>query len=436
LSGKANWSYNSSTADIRAALSIIHDFAHEDLTALAPDSGAYMNEADVYILGNELRTAARCQDEIRPAWTVGLLEMRYIVDFGFLNRTELNGGLQWAGKALRSFRVILTSVGFGAFTCKPVTGASTPSPQRPSTKNTLVCTGNFSERLLLQLHCGIHWLNISIFSPKYADNSDNHFLSAKKKIEQQFAGDVLFSPALRLMKVAQSSRSEMFGMETIMNGNDSPWPIFLRAAKYIIKFILRSYPSSLQLEHPHVVPKIPVVSLPTAPTNVAQKPPRTEKARKRVNGRLRGPVCGLTRAAPDAPSEVEPTRPTRIYGTYFCKIRDGYDESGRGCQRCQQEQTRPMAHSLGTPTAVEAENAPNSEFLALQLPDILDGHQKISTQTDEWFSSEPPNCDSIPTLWSSFIPALSFIRELENDYPQKWMNGAILSFEPPQKIQL
>ncbi|KAJ7304827.1 FAD-binding domain-containing protein [Mycena albidolilacea] len=48
LSGKANWSYNSSTADIRAALSTIHDFAHEDLTALAPDSGAYMNEADVY----------------------------------------------------------------------------------------------------------------------------------------------------------------------------------------------------------------------------------------------------------------------------------------------------------------------------------------------------------------------------------------------------
>ncbi|KAJ6480986.1 FAD-binding domain-containing protein [Mycena sanguinolenta] len=48
LGGGAHWSYNSSAADIRAALSTIHDFAHDNLTALAPDSGAYMNEADVY----------------------------------------------------------------------------------------------------------------------------------------------------------------------------------------------------------------------------------------------------------------------------------------------------------------------------------------------------------------------------------------------------
>ncbi|KAJ7196212.1 FAD-binding domain-containing protein [Mycena pura] len=44
----ATWSYNSSVADIRAALASVHDFVREDLTALAPDSGAYMNEADVY----------------------------------------------------------------------------------------------------------------------------------------------------------------------------------------------------------------------------------------------------------------------------------------------------------------------------------------------------------------------------------------------------
>jgi hypothetical protein len=76
---------------------------------------------------------------------------------------------------------------------------------------------------------------------------------------------------------------------------------------------------------------------------------------------------------------------------------------------------------------------PVTEFLVLQLPDILEGHQKISTQTDEWFSSELPNCDSISTLWSSSIPALSFLRELENDYLQKWMNGAISVLNPLKK---
>ncbi|KAJ7718613.1 hypothetical protein B0H14DRAFT_3521613 [Mycena olivaceomarginata] len=67
---------------------------------------------------------------------------------------------------------------------------------------------------------------------------------------------------------------------------------------------------------------------------------------------------------------------------------------------------------------------PVTEFLALPLPGILDGYQKISTQTDHWFSFEPPNCDPIPTLWSNSIPALSFLCELENDYPKKWMNSA------------
>ncbi|KAJ7343915.1 hypothetical protein DFH08DRAFT_810449 [Mycena albidolilacea] len=57
----------------------------------------------------------------------------------------------------------------------------------------------------------------------------------------------------------------------------------------------------------------------------------------------------------------------------------------------------------------------------------------ISTQADHWFSFEPPNYDPIPTLWSNSIPALSFLCELENDYPQKWMNGAISVLDPPQK---
>jgi hypothetical protein len=35
-------------AEIRGALGACHDFVRDELTALAPDSGAYMNEADVY----------------------------------------------------------------------------------------------------------------------------------------------------------------------------------------------------------------------------------------------------------------------------------------------------------------------------------------------------------------------------------------------------
>lgn len=34
--------------DISASLEKVHDFVHNELTALAPDSGAYMNEGDVY----------------------------------------------------------------------------------------------------------------------------------------------------------------------------------------------------------------------------------------------------------------------------------------------------------------------------------------------------------------------------------------------------
>ncbi|KAJ7679662.1 FAD-binding domain-containing protein [Mycena rosella] len=47
LSSGAVWPYNSSVADIRAVLESVHDYVG-DLRALAPDSGAYMNEGDVY----------------------------------------------------------------------------------------------------------------------------------------------------------------------------------------------------------------------------------------------------------------------------------------------------------------------------------------------------------------------------------------------------
>jgi hypothetical protein len=76
---------------------------------------------------------------------------------------------------------------------------------------------------------------------------------------------------------------------------------------------------------------------------------------------------------------------------------------------------------------------PTTEFLALRLPAILDNYQTISTQMDHWFSFEPPNYGPIPTLWSNAIPTLSFLCELENDYPQKWMNGAISVLDPLQK---
>ncbi|KAJ7671831.1 FAD-binding domain-containing protein [Mycena rosella] len=47
LTSAGVWPYNSTVADIRAALGSLHDFA-DDLHTLAPSSGSYMNEGDVY----------------------------------------------------------------------------------------------------------------------------------------------------------------------------------------------------------------------------------------------------------------------------------------------------------------------------------------------------------------------------------------------------
>ncbi|KAK7057873.1 FAD-binding domain-containing protein [Favolaschia claudopus] len=47
-STKATFSYNSSVEQIRAAYSTVHNFVRDELTPLAPDSGAYLNEGDVY----------------------------------------------------------------------------------------------------------------------------------------------------------------------------------------------------------------------------------------------------------------------------------------------------------------------------------------------------------------------------------------------------
>ncbi|KAJ7618051.1 hypothetical protein FB45DRAFT_933192 [Roridomyces roridus] len=48
LSTGVTWPPNSTIQSIRTTLGKLHDFVHQDLTALAPNSGAYMNEGDVY----------------------------------------------------------------------------------------------------------------------------------------------------------------------------------------------------------------------------------------------------------------------------------------------------------------------------------------------------------------------------------------------------
>ncbi|KAJ7717137.1 FAD-binding domain-containing protein [Mycena metata] len=53
LSNGPVWAYNSSIAEIRATLVSLHDFVHDQLTALAPDSGAYMNEGEIYESNHE-----------------------------------------------------------------------------------------------------------------------------------------------------------------------------------------------------------------------------------------------------------------------------------------------------------------------------------------------------------------------------------------------
>jgi hypothetical protein len=51
--------------------------------------------------------------------------------------------------------------------------------------------------------------------------------------------------------------------------------------------------------------------------------------------------------------------------------------------------------------------------------------KKMPGQTGGWFSSDVPNCDFTTGLWAAnSIPPHSFLRELENDCAQKWLNGA------------
>ena len=52
LGSPGGWAYNSSVEDIRITLSGVHAVV-EQLRVLAPDSGTYMNEGDVYETDHE-----------------------------------------------------------------------------------------------------------------------------------------------------------------------------------------------------------------------------------------------------------------------------------------------------------------------------------------------------------------------------------------------
>ncbi|KAJ7502237.1 hypothetical protein B0H11DRAFT_2223709 [Mycena galericulata] len=70
------------------------------------------------------------------------------------------------------------------------------------------------------------------------------------------------------------------------------------------------------------------------------------------------------------------------------------------------------------------------DFIELQLPEILDDPTKFSGRTNDWFSAELPDCDLVSILWSLDIPPNSLLRELEHDFPQKWLNGVKSILDP------
>ncbi|KAJ6483364.1 hypothetical protein C8R45DRAFT_931974 [Mycena sanguinolenta] len=61
-----------------------------------------------------------------------------------------------------------------------------------------------------------------------------------------------------------------------------------------------------------------------------------------------------------------------------------------------------------------------AEFIAVPLPDILPDDGPFSNRPPSWFSGEPPDSDD--TLVS--IPPLNFVRQLETDISQVWLDGA------------
>ncbi|KAJ7757095.1 hypothetical protein B0H16DRAFT_678344 [Mycena metata] len=72
---------------------------------------------------------------------------------------------------------------------------------------------------------------------------------------------------------------------------------------------------------------------------------------------------------------------------------------------------------------------PVADFLALTLPRILADDMTFPRRTSSWFSTENPNCEP-DTVWSSVVPPLWFLRDLESIFPQAWLNGAQSIVDP------
>ncbi|KAJ7167800.1 hypothetical protein C8R46DRAFT_1270204 [Mycena filopes] len=71
-----------------------------------------------------------------------------------------------------------------------------------------------------------------------------------------------------------------------------------------------------------------------------------------------------------------------------------------------------------------------TEFLAIKLPGLL---EKPVGQIHDWFSTDLPNCDPIPTLWAlKSVPPRFFVAELIHGLPQEWLNGAKSICDPRQ----
>ncbi|KAJ7215807.1 hypothetical protein GGX14DRAFT_606725 [Mycena pura] len=70
-----------------------------------------------------------------------------------------------------------------------------------------------------------------------------------------------------------------------------------------------------------------------------------------------------------------------------------------------------------------------TDLLAITLPRILTNDMAFPRRTLSWFSAEKPNCES-DTVWSSVVPPLWFLRDLESALPQAWLNGVQSVVDP------
>jgi hypothetical protein len=64
-----------------------------------------------------------------------------------------------------------------------------------------------------------------------------------------------------------------------------------------------------------------------------------------------------------------------------------------------------------------------TEFLDFPLQTILDDDAPFPKRSSLWFSPDPPNCGEDTVRFIASIPPLDFVRQLENDFSQAWLNG-------------